>query len=681
MGSMSEFGLLAGGQDFMMQGSYATEAVQVSHEDVFGQTDVPFGSGSGDPAKETEDDIYDWIFEEGPVDDNDEEESAGSDAENSAEMEIFAEPNPLSRASELETRVDPSGDFFDSFSFTDMDVEAEISQPQESMVAFEGANVFEAAPSFLVSTPLASLSAENFSELLPAADSHDSNLDFLQFAVPAQSDASTEYPNPQPALVQESNQDKLFDDLISKEFDALAYQQELFDLNFAPKNDAFGGAISHVLAGNKQRFNAGGQLLETIHEMAEDVVESNAEIFEQSDSSFNESSDLSLVYPNTISFDKMFQTETMAAVLGVGFSQDESMLDDEPEFTHIAACGGAGDIMPASSETEKNAQNLSSVPRSFEGNFLSKSPAESARFDVKIRQLAALNKGLNLDESIGQQACIDTQTAKKGAMAKGRKKGPQSPRIPTASASSSASSSTARVTKASGAKPKKPRRVKRVFDYSQANANTIEVPCPELQKIMITQAELIEVCGDQFDGEKAKEGEINRRRFVRGSLDGLAGLHPNVAYEKNPLFDLSRPYQQEFTRVELDPTTGVPIMETRSGLCCYCEDLHFYELKNSCYSQHMSHSHGVYTDNTLTPDAIIPGDYNLSKKFTPGRKTIPHARDRPGVVCPACLDVVEIRCWKSTSEKKPLSNYLRHFKDKHRVESNKESFVDLQAGG
>ncbi|KAM9901460.1 hypothetical protein OXX79_004536 [Metschnikowia pulcherrima] len=455
---------------------------------------------------------------------------------------------------------------------------------------------------------------------------------------------------------------------------------ERFDLNFAPKNDAFGGAITHVLAGNKSRVNTSGQLLDTIYEMAEDVVESNAENFEQSDSSFNESSDLSLVYPNTISFDKMFQTETMAAVLGVGFSPDESILDDEPDYTHTVACGDAEDLVPAF-ETEKNAQNLSSVPRSFEGNFLSKNPAESAGFDVKIRQLAGLNKGLNSGESIGQQACINTQTSIKGAMAKGRKKGPQSPRIPTASASASASSNTARVTKPLGAKPKKPRRVKRVFDYSQANVNTTEVPCPELQKIMVTQAQLIEVCGDQFDAEKAKEGEINRRRFVRESLDDLAGLHPNVAYEKNPLFGLSRPYQQEFTRVELDPTTGMPIMETRSGLCCYCEDLQFYELKNSCYSQHMSHSHGVYTDNSLAPDAIIPGNYNLSKKFTPARKTIPHARDRPGVVCPACLDVVEIRCWKSTSEKKPLSNYLRHFKDQHRVESNKDTFVDLQAGG
>ncbi|KAF8005095.1 hypothetical protein HF325_000552 [Metschnikowia pulcherrima] len=665
---MSEFSLLVEGQDFMMQGSYATDAAQVSHEDVLGQDDGPFGSG--DTAEEPEDDIYDWIFEDGPVDDDDEEESAGLDAEGPVAMEIFAEQNPFARATELETTVDSSGDFLDSFSFPDLDVEAEISQPQETMMAFEGANFLEASPSYSVNTSMASLSAELFSELLPVAASPAANLD-LQFAVSAHLDASAAYLNPQPALVQELNDDKLFDDLISKEFDALAHQQELFDLNFAPKIDAFAGAITHVLAGNKLRSTTGGQPLETIYEMAEDVLESDAEIIERSDSSSNESSDLSLAYPNNISFDKMFQTETMAAILGVGSSPDESMLVDELEYTHNVACGGAGDLVPASSETDKNAQNLSSVPRSFEGDLLLENLAESEGFDLKIREMAALNKDLEPDVLIGQQDCINTQTAIKAAVAKGRKTGPQSPRIPTESASTSASLSTARVTKPLGPKSKRPRRVKRVFDYSKANVNTTEVPCPELQKIM--------VCGDQFDEEKAKEGAINRRRFVRKLLDGLAGLHPNVAYEKNLLFDISRAYQQEFTRVELNPATGAPIMETRSGLCCYCEDLHFYELKNSCYSQHMSHSHGVYTDNTLAPDAIIPGDYNVSKKFTPGRKTIPHARDRPGVVCPACLDVVEVRCWKSTLEKKPLSNYLRHFKDQHRVESNTDTFVDLKA--
>ena len=57
---------------------------------------------------------------------------------------------------------------------------------------------------------------------------------------------------------------------------------------------------------------------------------------------------------------------------------------------------------------------------------------------------------------------------------------------------------------------------------------------------------------------------------MRGSLDGLEGLDPNVAYEKNHLFDISRPYQ--FTRVELDPTTGAPLMKARNGLCCVALD-------------------------------------------------------------------------------------------------------------
>ncbi|KAF7999601.1 hypothetical protein HF325_006277 [Metschnikowia pulcherrima] len=676
MGSMSEFGLLAGGQDFMMQGSYA-DAAQVSLEDVFGQTDA--SSDSGDTAKEPEDDIYDWIFEEGPVDDDDEEESAGLDAEGLSGMEMFAEPNPLARGTELETTVDSTGDFFGSFSFTDMDVEAEIPQPQVPMMVFDGANVLVAAPSYVVNTSLASLSVEEFSNLLPVADTPGADLD-MQFAGNAHSETLPVFSNPQPALVEELSEDKFFADLISKEFNSSTYEQELLDLNFAPKIDAFGGAITHVLAGNKLRVNTGSQPLDTIYEMAEEVVESEADILEQSGSSSNEPSDFSRAYPNNISFDKMFQTETMAAILGVGFSPDESMLDDEPEYTHTAAYGGAVDIVPAF-ETSQNAQYLSSVPRSFEGNLRTENPAGNAGFNLKIRELAALSKDVNLGELVGQQDCINMQTAIKSAVAKSSKKGPQGPRVPTASALVLASLSTDRVTKPLGAKPKKPRRVKRVFDYSEANVATFEVPCPELQKIMITREQLIGVCGDQFDEEKAKEGAINRRRFVRGSLNGLAGLHPNVAYEKNHLFDISRPYQQEFTRVELNPTTGAPIMETRSGLCCYCEDLCFYELKNSCYSQHMSHSHGVYTDNTLAPDAIMPGEYNVSKKFTPGRKTIPHARDRPGVVCPACLDVVEIRCWSSTLEKKPLTNYLRHFKDQHRVESRKNSFVHLQAEG
>ncbi|KAJ8134655.1 hypothetical protein OY671_012132, partial [Metschnikowia pulcherrima] len=154
----------------------------------------------------------------------------------------------------------------------------------------------------------------------------------------------------------------------------------------------------------------------------------------------------------------MFKTETMAAILGVGFSPDESMLVDESEYTHTAAYGGAGDLVPAF-EADKNAQNLSRVPRSFEGISLPKNSAGGAEFGLKIRGLAALNKDSNIGKSFGQQDRINMQTAIKSAVAKSSKKGPQGPRVPTASALALASSNTDRVTKPSGAKPKKPRRV------------------------------------------------------------------------------------------------------------------------------------------------------------------------------------------------------------------------------
>ncbi|KAM9914022.1 hypothetical protein OXX69_001034 [Metschnikowia pulcherrima] len=665
MGSKPELGFFVEGQSFMTQGSYATEAAPVSPEDCFGLI------GCRDIAKETEDDINDWIFEDGPVDDD--EESAGPDLDGLFGMQNFEEQNQFVAGVDVieaqvrevcETTEDTNGILFDNFSFTDSDVEAEFSQPQATIVAFEGADVLEAAPyyfvddSFPVISPassLASLSVEKFFELLPDAFTHDADLDLnldLQFAVPVYSDALTAYPEPQQALAPE--EEKFFTDLLNDESYALAFPQEAFDFDFGYNIDAFAGVNTNVPAGHESCLDIGGQSSEPIYEMAEDVVGPGVGLYEQSELSSNEVSDLSLAYPSNMSLDNTFQTETGAMMVDAN-----SSLADISDYTHTPASGGDEDLVPALGENDKN------VPRYFSGDLLSANPIESDGFKVRVRDILESQKKKDPSEL----------TAIKGAVAKGRKKGPRSPRESAASASSS----TDRVTKPSGSRPKKPRRVKRVFDYSEANVDTIEVPCPELQNVLITREQLIKMSGGSFDDEKAKEGEINRRRFVRGSLDGLKDLHPNVAYEKNHSFDISKPYQQEFTRVELNPTTGTPIMETRSGLCCYCEDLHFYELKNSCYSQHMSHSHGVYTDNTLTPDAILPGKYSLAKKFTPGRKTIPHARDHDGVLCPVCLDVVETRCWASTSDKKPLSNYLRHFKDQHRVVERRETYFNLKA--
>lgn len=230
--------------------------------------------------------------------------------------------------------------------------------------------------------------------------------------------------------------------------------------------------------------------------------------------------------------------------------------------------------------------------------------------------------------------------------------------------------------KASGTKkPRKNTVPKRIFDYSQVKIFSHMERAPQLQNNArlpdpgTTNHQMQLVILQNQSG-----CVINRTRYVRSNLDPLRYLHPNVIYEKNELFEANNPYQQEFTRVEIDPESGLPINETRSGLCPYCEDLSFYELKNSSYAQHLSHSHGVFTDNFLTPNPLHIGHYAVAKSTNSPRKTTARVRSHEGVVCPACYKVVEIRCWSSTLVKKPLSNYLRHFKEEHRVGKNRSTY-------
>ncbi|GEQ69083.1 hypothetical protein JCM33374_g2754 [Metschnikowia sp. JCM 33374] len=146
-------------------------------------------------------------------------------------------------------------------------------------------------------------------------------------------------------------------------------------------------------------------------------------------------------------------------------------------------------------------------------------------------------------------------------------------------------------------KPKGPSKDKREFDYSNVHVPHTVVPMPHLQNTARNAHLDNGLHKDQLQESSGfAEGYINRTRYHRGNIDVLHNLHPHVMYQRNPLFDINRPYQQEFTRVELNPLTGATINTTRSGLCPYCEEINFYELKNSCYSQHMSHSHGVHTD-------------------------------------------------------------------------------------
>ncbi|QBM87161.1 protein of unknown function DUF4451 [Metschnikowia aff. pulcherrima] len=562
-------------------------------------------------------------------------------------------------------------------------------------MGLEGAYVTESAPShkhsssnsvhtsLLLTSPASSLTSlpfENFPELLPVAYSYDTDLD-LQFAMPVYSGALTAYSDPLLDLAPEQRQEDYFTDRLYDDSYSLTYSHEATNFNFATHVDAFSGANTNVSAERNLCLNIDVQGSEPVHEIVkfediENLFESDIGLFEQLGFLFDDSSDLFLVDPNNLSYNNMSynnmsQAETGAMILDSDYSPKEIILYDAPEYTHTAEFGGAGSLVPAL-ETATNPQNLSKVPRSFQkGN--AAQVVLDGRTDIShmIRKSAKMMKIIMPYQARGPHISINSQNS----MAKGRKKSPQGSKKLSAAAQSKE-----RVTKPLVATFKKPKRMKRVFDYSEAKVNTIEVPCPELRNRLVTREQIIEALGDQFDHSKAElVCDINRRRYVRESLDGLEGLHPNVAYEKNYLFNISHPYQQEFTRVELDPTTGAPIKETRSALCCYCEDLRFYELKNSCYSQHMSHSHGVYTDNSLAPDPILQGKYSMSKKFTPGRKTTPRPRDHPGVVCPVCLDLIEVCCWSSTREKNPLSNYLRHFRDKHRVEKRKETFFNLKA--
>ena len=251
----------------------------------------------------------------------------------------------------------------------------------------------------------------------------------------------------------------------------------------------------------------------------------------------------------------------------------------------------------------------------------------------------------------------------------------QSPQIPKKRQCPTPPQETAKAKSSGTKKPRKNTVPKRIFDYSQVKIFSQMERAPQLQNNArlpdpgTTNHQMQLVILQNQSG-----CVINRTRYVRSNLDPLRYLHPNVIYEKNELFEANNPYQQEFTRVEIDAESGLPINETRSGLCPYCEDLSFYELKNSSYAQHLSHSHGVFTDNFLTPNPLHIGHYAVAKSTNSPRKTTARVRSHEGVVCPACYKVVEIRCWSSTLVKKPLSNYLRHFKEEHRVGKNRSSY-------
>lgn len=163
---------------------------------------------------------------------------------------------------------------------------------------------------------------------------------------------------------------------------------------------------------------------------------------------------------------------------------------------------------------------------------------------------------------------------------------------------------------------------------------------------------------------------IRRDRYVRQNLKAIEGLYKNVDYELNPKFEVTRPYEPQYIRYEVDPSNGLAFNETRCGLCPYCPHLNFKNLKTSTYAQHLALTHGVYTDNYLTPNPFYYGLYVI-RKTNLNRKTKSHEHKRCGVVCPCCYEIVGTECSKTTASSKPLNNYMRHFRENHRQSKNK----------
>lgn len=222
-----------------------------------------------------------------------------------------------------------------------------------------------------------------------------------------------------------------------------------------------------------------------------------------------------------------------------------------------------------------------------------------------------------------------------------------------------------------------PQTLKFDYDNIKINQNVVQCKLVNFAANSISESTLILILS-RLNRRKESEEErifsVNRTRYTRANIESLSILHPNVQYQRNAQFSIAKPYEPEYIRVQINPLTNAPFNETRCGLCPYCPSLIFKNLKTSTYAQHLSLTHGIQTDNYITPNPLLYGSYNLKKNNT-NRKTRAHISEKNGVICPVCHDIVETECSKTTATQKPLNNYLRHFKEKHRKCKEKEDPV------
>lgn len=150
----------------------------------------------------------------------------------------------------------------------------------------------------------------------------------------------------------------------------------------------------------------------------------------------------------------------------------------------------------------------------------------------------------------------------------------------------------------------------------------------------------------------------------------------NLVYQVEN-FTVKYPYNPQIVRFFVHD--GKQILETRDGMCPYCAKILFYNIKTSAYAQHLAFAHGISTLNLLTPVPLYPNIYMISKSEVRSapRTRVAHTHPRPGVVCPCCYQIIEASCSIATKGHRPLTNYLRHFKEAH-FAGKKQPFHEME---
>lgn len=148
---------------------------------------------------------------------------------------------------------------------------------------------------------------------------------------------------------------------------------------------------------------------------------------------------------------------------------------------------------------------------------------------------------------------------------------------------------------------------------------------------------------------------INRIRYLRGVLNNEFPINFNDKFfiiTNNLKFNVNDFYSPEFFKIN---GNGNQLNSSRSGLCPYCIEEHFYDLLNSSYFYHLLGYHGVLASR-IVPNPINYGVYNVFNI----RRGI--SLEVTGGECPICTKFVEI----GSNKDKPFYKYFDHFAKEHK---------------